>query len=139
MFAGMARSRKDAWLRDELILALDLYRCEGRNPPSNAAQGLSDLLRAIPIEPELVDNPQFRNANAVQLKIYNFVSIDPDAETEGMARVGRGDRQVWDEFAADPCACQPRPRASSNRSRRWPPPTRKLTTTLSRRHPRVGC
>src|SRR4051812_30413452 len=98
----MARSRKDAWLRDELILALDLYRREGRNPPSSAVQALSDLLRAMPIEPELAADPRFRNANGVQLKVYNFVSIDPDSDIEGMPRIGRGDREVWDEFFADP-------------------------------------
>jgi 5-methylcytosine-specific restriction protein A len=97
----MARSRKEAWLRDELILALDLYRREGRNPPASSVQALSELLRAIPIEPELAGNPQFRNANAVQLKVYNFVSIDPESDIEGMPRIGRGDREVWDEFSGD--------------------------------------
>ncbi|MCD6726891.1 MAG: HNH endonuclease [Solirubrobacteraceae bacterium] len=97
----MARSRKDAWLRDELVLALDLYRREGRNPPKSSVDGLSDLLRTLPVEPELAGDPGFRNANSVQLKIYNFVSIDPDSDIEGMPRIGRGDREVWDEFARD--------------------------------------
>jgi len=98
----MARSRKQAWLRDELILALDLSRREGRNPPPSAVQEISDLLRSIPIERELAEEPGFRNAAAVSLKVYNFVSIDPAAETAGMSRGGRGDQDVWDEFAEDP-------------------------------------
>jgi hypothetical protein len=97
----MARSRKQAWLRDELVLALDLYRRDGRNPSSEAVRDVSDLLRAMPVEPELASDPTFRNPNGVQLKVSNFVAIDPDAETEGMSRGGRGDREVWDEFAGD--------------------------------------
>lgn len=38
----------------------------------------------------------------MQLKVYNFVALDPNAETAGMSRGGRGDREVWDEFAGDP-------------------------------------
>jgi 5-methylcytosine-specific restriction protein A len=98
----MARSRTQAWLRDELILALDLYKREGRIVPASALQELSDLLRSIPIEPELANDPTFRNPNAVQLKVYNFVALDPDATTEGMSRVGQGDRDVWAEFGDDP-------------------------------------
>ena len=62
---------------------------------------MSDLLRAFPIEPELADDPTFRNATGVGMKIFNFVSIDPDAETQGMSRGGRGDREVFDEFGHD--------------------------------------
>lgn len=79
----MSRSRRQAWLPDELILALDLYRREGRNPPASAVKELSDLLRAIPIESELAADPTFRNPNGVQLKIYNFVSIDPEGGHRG--------------------------------------------------------
>lgn len=98
----MARSRKDAWLRDELILALDLYKREGRNPSAAAVKELSDLLRSIPIERELAADARFRNEAGVYLKVYNFVSIDPTAETTGMTRGGRGDLAAWEEFADDP-------------------------------------
>jgi 5-methylcytosine-specific restriction enzyme A len=64
-------------------------------------EALSLLLRAIPLERELADDPAFRNPNAVQLKIYNFVAIDPSAETRGMSRGGRRDQEVWDEFVGD--------------------------------------
>ncbi|MEA2332471.1 MAG: 5-methylcytosine-specific restriction enzyme [Thermoleophilaceae bacterium] len=98
----MARSRKDAWLRDELILALDLYQREGRNPSAPAVEELSNLLRAIPVEPELASEPTFRNLAGVRLKVSNFVAIDPSAEAVGMTRGGRGDQAVWDEFGTDP-------------------------------------
>jgi 5-methylcytosine-specific restriction enzyme A len=96
------RSRSQAWLRDELILALDLYVRESGNPPRSAVAELSETLRAMPIEPELAEDPMFRNANGVQLKIYNFAAIDPDNEMGGMSHGGRGDQEVWNEFASDP-------------------------------------
>ena len=83
-------------------MALDLYKREGRNVPMSMISELSDLLRSIPVEPELANDPKFRNPNAVQLKVYNFVALDPNAVTEGMSRGGRGDREVWDEFGDDP-------------------------------------
>jgi 5-methylcytosine-specific restriction enzyme A len=98
----MTRSRKQAWLRDELVLALDLYRRHGRNPSRPEVDELSRLLRAMPIEQHLADDPKFRNPAAVYLKVSNFVAIDPSADTQGMSRGGRGDRAVWDAFAEDP-------------------------------------
>jgi 5-methylcytosine-specific restriction protein A len=97
----MPRSRTQAWLRDELILALDLYRQHGRHVPRAELEALSLLLRTMPVERELAHDPTFRNPNAVQLKIYNFVAIDPNAETEGMSRGGRRDQAAWDAFAGD--------------------------------------
>lgn len=98
----MARSRTQAWLRDELILALDLYMREGRNPPRASLERLSGVLRAIPIEPELAENGNFRNPSAVGLKIYNFVALDPSTDNVGMTRGGQGDARVWDTFSGDP-------------------------------------
>lgn len=73
----MARCRKDAWLRDELVLTLDLYRREDRDPSTEAASEVSELLRSMPIERHLADDPQFRNVTGVKLKVPNFVAIDP--------------------------------------------------------------
>ncbi len=97
----MSRSRKQSWLRDELILALELYRRHGRIVPRKDLEALSSILRTLPVERDLAIDPTFRNVNSVQLKIYNFVAIDPDAETDGMSRGGHADREVWDEFAMD--------------------------------------
>jgi 5-methylcytosine-specific restriction protein A len=89
-------------MRDELILALDLYVREGPNPSGEAKNELSALLRSIPIEPELAENPRFRNRPGVALKVSNFAAIDPNEAVEGMSHGGRGDQEVWDEFARDP-------------------------------------
>ena len=97
----MAKSRKDAWLRDEIILAFDLYRREGRNPSEESVLALSRQLRSIPIESNLADDPRFRNIVGVRMKVSNLVALDPDAETEGMSRGSQLDAEVFDEFKDD--------------------------------------
>lgn len=98
----MPPSRKDAWLRDEIILALDLYRREGRNPSEAGVAEVSDLLRSIPIESHLAEAPTFRNRTGVRLKVSNFVALDPGAETAGMSRGSRLDKEVFDEYWPQP-------------------------------------
>jgi 5-methylcytosine-specific restriction enzyme A len=88
-------------MRDELILALELYDREGPNPSGTAKEELSTVLRSIPVEPELADNPRFRNRPGVSLKVSNFAAIDPSSPIEGMPHVGRGDIRVWEEFGGD--------------------------------------
>lgn len=98
----MARSRKSVWLRDELILALDLYQQSGRKPSESALDELSATLRSMPIEPELAVDPGFRSHDSMYYKLANFASLDPAAGIKGLDKCGLGDRQVWDEFADDP-------------------------------------
>jgi len=98
----MAKSRKDAWLRDEVILALDLYRREGRSPPPAAIAEVSEQLRGIPIERHLVARSTFRNLSSVRLKVANFVALDPDATTAGMRRGSQLDAKVFQEFWPEP-------------------------------------
>jgi 5-methylcytosine-specific restriction protein A len=97
----VSKSRKAAWLRDEIILALDLYRREGRNPSGESVTELSRQLRSIPLEKHLADDAHFRNAAAVRLKIANFVALDPNSETQGMSRGSRLDSEVFREFWND--------------------------------------
>jgi 5-methylcytosine-specific restriction protein A len=98
----MARSRKDSWLRDELILALNLYRHAGQKPSLSELDELSEVLRSMPIEPELASDPSFRGRDSVYLKLANFTSLDPTAGRKGMTRGGAGDRRVWEEFSDNP-------------------------------------
>jgi 5-methylcytosine-specific restriction enzyme A len=98
----MARPRRQAWLRDELILALDLYTREGKAAPADSRQRVSELLRAMPIEHELTADPKFRSEKAVSYKLHNFVAIDPNDPTEGFPHGGTGDAEVWHVFADDP-------------------------------------
>lgn len=98
----MARPRRQAWLRDELILALDLYMREGKGASAESRRKVSDLLRAIPIEQGLTIDPKFRSEKAISYKLHNFVAIDPNDPTEGFPHGGTGDAAAWDEFAHDP-------------------------------------
>lgn len=97
----MARSRKTAWLRDELILALDLYMREGPTAPRESREEVSNHLRAIPIEQHLAADPKFRSEKAVSYKLYNFVALDPTRDSKGFPHGGQGDASVWDEFVYD--------------------------------------
>ncbi|MCO5315921.1 MAG: hypothetical protein M9938_07150 [Solirubrobacterales bacterium] len=97
----MARSRKSAWLRDELILCLDLYRLEGASPSKESRENLSQTLRAIPIEPELADDPEFRSYSSVGWKLANFATLDPATGSE-RSHGAKGDRAVWSEFWEEP-------------------------------------
>lgn len=97
----MARSRKTVWLNDELILCLDLYRREGYSASADSMLELSQLLRSIPIEPELTENPSFRSRSSVGRKLGNFAELDPNIQT-GLPNGGARDKLVWDEFWGSP-------------------------------------
>src|SRR4051794_6155112 len=98
----MARSRKQAWLRDELVLALDLYAREGKTADLAARTKVSDMLRSIPVVKHLASDPGFRGEKAVSYKLYNFVHIDPNDPSIGFPNGGKADQEVWDEFIGDP-------------------------------------
>jgi 5-methylcytosine-specific restriction protein A len=95
------RSRANAWLRDELILALDLYMRDGAGAPLASREELSATLRAFPIEAHLASNPTFRSLASVSTKLANFLAIDPSS-AGGLTHGGAGDAQVWAEFSDDP-------------------------------------
>jgi 5-methylcytosine-specific restriction enzyme A len=96
----MSPSRKRAWLRDELILALDLYARERPHGTLASREALSRTLRAFPIEPELANEPGFRSEAAVARKLANFLAIETNF-AEGLPHISTGDVAVWQEFADD--------------------------------------
>jgi 5-methylcytosine-specific restriction protein A len=100
------RSRSVAWLRDELILVLDLYMKGGGATTGAERDEVSALLRAIPVEVHLADNPSFRSRAAVARKLGKFAAIDPNSGNSGLPHLARGDQQVWEEFAHDPARLQ---------------------------------
>jgi 5-methylcytosine-specific restriction enzyme A len=99
---SLPRSRRQAWLRDELILALDLYLRSGVNASREERQELSDVLRSIPVELELADDPSFRSRASVSYKLGNFDAINPATSAAGFEHVGSQDAEVWEELAGDP-------------------------------------
>ncbi|PRY22731.1 histidine kinase/DNA gyrase B/HSP90-like ATPase [Spirosoma oryzae] len=92
------------WLREELILALDLYfklsfgQMDGRNP---LVKSLSEELKALGLHQYIPDTVSFRSPNSVSLKLANFKSFDPGRSGTGMEGSGLLDRQVWNEFHTD--------------------------------------
>ncbi|KAB0537054.1 5-methylcytosine-specific restriction protein A [Pseudochrobactrum saccharolyticum] len=98
-------ARNPPWSRDELIIALDLYmRNEGKLPPQAAVDEVSRLLRSIAGR-TADSNDNYRNRNAVLMKLGNFQAIDPSfvaTGRSGLSRGARGDKEVWDDFASDP-------------------------------------
>jgi 5-methylcytosine-specific restriction protein A len=96
-------TRKPTWVRDELILALDLYRRLGALDDSHPdVIELSNLLNGLPIHTDWRYNVDFRNANGVSMKLGNFQALDPSYSGVGLKRGSREGEQIWDEFHDQP-------------------------------------
>lgn len=92
------------WLRDEILLALDVYFQHDRKylePHHPAIVELSHLLNSLPLHPLETRSETFRNPAGVAMKIANLMSIDP-AKGYKLSSVGQTDREVWEEFKDDP-------------------------------------
>lgn len=88
--------RNPTWTTDELILAMDLYVRHGQlDDKDPEVIELSRILNLLPIHGPPANEETFRNGNGVALKLANFAAIDPSYTGRGMARGGRGDREVW--------------------------------------------
>lgn len=93
--------RSPSWHRDEIILALDLYRTlDAKDMTKNNPKviELSELLNELPIHEKTMQNEKFRNTNGVQLKLSNFKAIDPDFDGKGMSSYSKTDKEVFFEF-----------------------------------------
>jgi 5-methylcytosine-specific restriction protein A len=105
------RRRNPDWVRDELILALDLYlRCGGNPPPKGSAEieELSETLNRLGRYIGIATKDRFRNTNGVYMKLMNFRRFDPvftQAGKRGLSRGGQADEEVWSEFATNPERC----------------------------------
>jgi len=96
-------SRPPTWVRDELILALDLYIRHGwLDDLHPEVQELSAILNGLPLHPEWRFSTKFRNPNGVCMKLANFQALDPEYTGTGLADVSAGDQAVWDEFRQIP-------------------------------------
>lgn len=89
-------------MRDEVILALDLYVREDGNPGTAACVELSSILRSIPIGMENLSDPAFRGPESVRSKTQNFLGLDESSTKTGRTNSSQMDRKVWDEFSGDP-------------------------------------
>lgn len=91
--------RNPKWIRDEIILALDLYfqlepgQIHSKNP---LIIELSELLNELPLHTEKEE--RFRNANGVALKLSNFLALDEAYTGKGMSSTSKLDKEVFKEF-----------------------------------------
>jgi predicted HNH restriction endonuclease len=99
--------RNPNWTRDELILALDLYV---RHRPAVLGNTSAEVIELSEVLNRLARadrdrSPTHRNANGVAMKLLNFRPFDPEYTASGkvgLHHTGRGDEEVWREFALDP-------------------------------------
>ncbi|MFQ6170946.1 HNH endonuclease [Oryzobacter sp. R7] len=91
---------------DERVLALDLYlrtRERGYSVTTAEVETLSEEMRSLRIWPsEVRQNPKFRNADGVGLKLANFAGIDPAHAGKGMPNWSKGDEETWAKWAHRP-------------------------------------
>lgn len=70
--------RNPDWVRDEIILAMDLYVRAGRKqlPPGHEeVVRLSQLLNRLPIHPASLRDENFRNPNGISMILGNFLAL----------------------------------------------------------------
>jgi 5-methylcytosine-specific restriction enzyme A len=105
------RRRNPTWVRDELILALDMYLRYAGNPPrkgSSQIDELSETLNRLGRYLGIATEDRFRNVNGVYMKLMNFRRFDPlftEAGKRGLSRGGQAEEEVWNTFASDPERC----------------------------------
>jgi 5-methylcytosine-specific restriction enzyme A len=96
--------RNPDWVRDEIILAMDLYVRLGRKQlpaTHNDVIALSELLNALPIHQRSGRDENFRNANGISMILGNFLGVDPMHAQPGLSRNNQLQERVWNEFIDD--------------------------------------
>ncbi len=97
--------RNPDWVRDEIILAMDLYFRAGRKQLPNDHEDvlhLSRILNDLPIHPRIARDENFRNPNGISMILGNFLGVDPLHEKPGLSRNNHLQAVVWRDFADAP-------------------------------------
>lgn len=94
------------WSRDELILALALYKKYDGNPPGISSSEIIELSKLLNAMGKSVEgrNDDFRNPSGVYMKVMNFRRFDSAYTSKGkvgLQKGGKGDEEVWNIFAID--------------------------------------
>lgn len=89
------------WLRDELILTLNLYF--NLSPSlfvrtNTSVIEHSKILNKLPIHSKDSRKDNFRNPNGVAMKLSNFSAIDPSNKGTGLKSHSKLDKEVFFEF-----------------------------------------
>src|SRR5262249_57969745 len=102
--------RNPDWVRDEVIIALDLYVRAGRKQlPATHPDVIrvSELLRRLPIHGPAVRDETFRNPDGINMILGNFLGVDPAHPTPGLSRKNHLQEDVWRALARRPVALPP--------------------------------
>ncbi len=97
--------RNPDWVRDEIILAMDLYLRAGRKqlpPGHDDVVRLSQLLNRLPVHPVSARDEAFRNLNGISMILGNFLGIDPQHNQSGLSRNNQLQTTVWNDFIDHP-------------------------------------
>lgn len=101
--------RAPAWTRDEVILALDLYRAHHPRIPSvndPSVLRLSYTLNSLSAHPTHLRPENFRSPSSIVYKLSNLRSLDASSVASGLPAGSRIDREVWEEFKNDSSALE---------------------------------
>jgi predicted HNH restriction endonuclease len=97
------------WVRDELILALNIYLKHRPNLPGKDSEDILSLSTLLNRLGEKLFSPEersdtFRNVNGVYMKLMNFRRLDPQYTAGGrmgLVRGAKAEEEVWAEFASE--------------------------------------
>src|SRR4028119_359853 len=93
------------WVRDEAILALDVYfkdksAASNKNHPN--VLELSSFLNKLALFPDNTKDNTFRNPNGASMKLSYFRRLDPEYDNKGLkGSGGKLEEDVWNEFSED--------------------------------------
>jgi 5-methylcytosine-specific restriction protein A len=97
--------RNPDWVRDEIILAMDLYLRAGRRQLAAGNEDvvrLSRLLNELPIHPLASRDENFRNPTGISMILGNFLGVDPLHSQAGLSRNNQLQESVWNDFIERP-------------------------------------
>ena len=84
-------AKRKPWTRRDQVLVLELY---ARTP----------FGRMHSKNPEVVELAEFleRSSNSVAMKLANFAALDETLDRKGLKGASKADKEIWNEFFADP-------------------------------------
>jgi len=104
------RRRPPDWVRDELILALELYLRNRQSVPGDESEQVRALSAYLNEIAPLLHGPVLkghRNPAGVAMKLGNYRRLDPMFPgSKGLPHGNQLEQVVWNEFGADPDKCR---------------------------------
>lgn len=99
-------SRNVAWMRDEILLALDFYMQNRASIPGKTSEKLINLVDEIQSVTKALGisgDEKLRNVNGVYMKLMNIRGIDPAfPDAAGLKAGGQLEKELFQEYSANP-------------------------------------